>query len=44
MQKIDVNGENTHPVYQFLKENSVMKGKDIPWNFAKFIIDKEGVI
>lgn len=35
--KIDVNGANTHPLYQFLK-----KGKDIGWNFSKFLIDRKG--
>mmetsp|Transcript_17550 Transcript_17550/g.24551 ORF Transcript_17550/g.24551 Transcript_17550/m.24551 type:complete len:120 (-) Transcript_17550:751-1110(-) len=39
MEKIDVNGPNTHPVYSFLKAD----GGDILWNFAtKFVIDKEG--
>lgn len=39
MDKIDVNGANTSPVWQFLKEN--FPG-DVSWNFAaKFIIDKE---
>jgi len=41
--KIDVNGPNTHPVYQFLK--SSFKGNDdITWNFASsFIINRDGV-
>ena len=39
--KIDVNGENTHPIYQFLK--TAFPG-DITWNFdAKFIVSREGV-
>jgi glutathione peroxidase len=38
--KIDVNGDNTHPVYQFLKE--CFPG-DIAWNFkAKFLVDRTG--
>lgn len=41
--KIDVNGENAHPVFQFLKEkqNGVL-GNNIKWNFTKFLIDSEG--
>jgi len=38
--KIDVNGENTHPVYQALK---IAWPGDITWNFAsKFLVDKTG--
>mmetsp|Transcript_34278 Transcript_34278/g.97149 ORF Transcript_34278/g.97149 Transcript_34278/m.97149 type:complete len:110 (+) Transcript_34278:310-639(+) len=40
MDKIDVNGPNTHPVWVYLKEK--FPG-DVRWNFAaKFIVDKEG--
>jgi len=42
-QKIEVNGENTHPLYKFLKEQLPLDGKnDIRWNFEKFLIDKSG--
>lgn len=47
MQKIDVNGENTHPVYQFLKTQKNGKGiltNDIKWNFTKFLINKNGEV
>lgn len=42
--KIDVNGNNTHPLYKFLKANSSgFLGTDIiKWNFTKFLIDREG--
>lgn len=41
--KIDVNGENEHPLYTYLKnEKKGTLGKGIKWNFTKFIIDKEG--
>ena len=46
--KIKVNGKETHPVYQFLRHNSELfdpnKGtvNEIPWNFAKFLVDREG--
>jgi len=40
-EKIDVNGEGTHPVYAYLK--GVYPG-DIGWNFAsKFVIARDGV-
>jgi glutathione peroxidase len=39
--KIDVNGSNTHPLYQFLKEEKWwIFGDDIKWNFTKFLIDR----
>ncbi len=41
--KIEVNGENTHPVYKFLKsEKGGLLGDAIKWNFTKFLVDKEG--
>ena len=41
--KIDVNGENTHPVFAFLKQHTTsFAGKSIKWNFTKFLIDKNG--
>lgn len=42
-EKIDVNGQNAHPLYKYLKNES--KGiitNEIKWNFAKFLIDSEG--
>ncbi len=41
-EKIDVNGPNTHPVYQYLKSNSSLNGGNITWNFAKFIVAPDG--
>lgn len=44
-EKIDVNGENAHPLYKYLKKEA--KGiitNEIKWNFAKFLIDSEGNI
>ncbi|MBQ3899278.1 MAG: glutathione peroxidase [Lachnospiraceae bacterium] len=38
-EKIKVNGKDTAPVYKYLKEQ--IPGR-IQWNFAKFLIDKEG--
>ena len=42
-EKIEVNGENAHPIYKFLKENTKgILGSEIKWNFTKFLIDSEG--
>lgn len=42
--KIDVNGENADPLYQWLKrETPGSEGRDIEWNFAKFLLDRKGV-
>lgn len=44
-EKIDVNGDNTHPVYQFLKSKKAgFFGKSIKWNFTKFLINKQGEV
>lgn len=41
--KIEVNGVNAHPIFQYLKnELSGWFGKAIKWNFTKFLIDTEG--
>lgn len=41
--KIDVNGDQAHPLYKYLKkELSGILGDMIKWNFTKFLIDKEG--
>lgn len=42
-QKIDVNGEKAHPLFVFLKEQQhSLFGKNIKWNFTKFLVDREG--
>lgn len=44
-KKIDVNGDNTHPVFRFLKnEASGFFGNSIKWNFTKFLVDKQGKV
>jgi glutathione peroxidase len=43
--KIDVNGDNAHPLYQYLKnEKSGLLGASIKWNFTKFLIDRSGKV
>ena len=44
-EKIDVNGENAHPLYKFLrKEAKGIFSDKIKWNFTKFLVDKNGKI
>ncbi len=44
LDKIDVNGAHTAPVYQFMKAKApgVLGTEDIKWNFGKFLISKDG--
>lgn len=43
-KKIDVNGKNAHPLYQYLtsKKRGLFFSKNIKWNFTKFLIGKDG--
>lgn len=43
-EKIDVKGDNQHPVYQWLtqKEQNGVGDYSIKWNFNKFLIDENG--
>ncbi len=43
-EKIAVNGDETHPVFAYLKKNtkSGITGKAIKWNFTKFLITPSG--
>ena len=40
--KVEVNGPNTCKVYKFLKAGAA--SGDIPWNFAKFLVNGEGKV
>ncbi|VVB07668.1 unnamed protein product [Arabis nemorensis] len=41
--KVDVNGDKAAPIYKFLKKSKGgLFGDGIKWNFAKFLIDKDG--
>jgi glutathione peroxidase len=44
--RIVVKGEGTHPLYQFLtsKETDPKFAGDIPWNFAKFLVNRKGEV
>ncbi|WP_159883642.1 glutathione peroxidase [Paenibacillus puerhi] len=42
--KIDVKGEQAHPLYRYLTENvpEPYRTGDIEWNFVKFLVNREG--
>ncbi|KGM40227.1 glutathione peroxidase [Aquabacterium sp. NJ1] len=44
MAKIDVNGPNAHPLYQYLVKEApgILGTKSIKWNFTKFLIGRDG--
>ena len=43
MQKVDVNGKNTHPVFEFVKSKAPgIIGKSVKWNFTKFLVRADG--
>lgn len=42
--KVEVNGNNAHPVFKFLKNKQPgLLGSSIKWNFTKFLVDANGV-
>ncbi|MDU0114461.1 glutathione peroxidase [Psychrosphaera aquimarina] len=45
-EKIDVNGDNEHPIYSFLKQqkSGFLGSKKIKWNFTKFLINRQGQV
>ena len=48
--KINVNGPDSHEVFKFCRRHSPLYDpatetmKNIPWNFAKFLIDENGQV
>ena len=44
MSKIDVNGAEAHPLYQWLSAEApgLLGSKAIKWNFTKFLVGKDG--
>jgi glutathione peroxidase len=44
--KIDVNGDDTHPLYKLLKKSArgLLGSEGIKWNFTKFLVDRDGMI
>ena len=43
-EKIDVNGDGTHPLYAYLKDQApgILGTTGIKWNFTKFFVSKDG--
>ena len=43
-EKIDVNGANAHPLFEWLKAQKpgALGIEAIKWNFSKFLVDREG--
>lgn len=44
MEKVDVKGNDAHPVYQWLcdKARNGVEDHKVGWNFHKFLVDEEG--
>ena len=43
--RLNVNGEHTHPLYQWLKrEQSGLLGGAVKWNFTKFLVNRQGQV
>jgi glutathione peroxidase len=42
--KVEVNGPDTHPLYQWLKreQKGMLGTESIKWNFTKFLVDRAG--
>lgn len=44
-KKIEVNGDNTHPLYKYLKAQAPgFLNEAIKWNFTKFLVDANGKV
>jgi len=46
MSKIDVNGAQAHPLYQWLTKEApgILGTQSIKWNFTKFLVGPDGVV
>ncbi|MGH6877377.1 MAG: glutathione peroxidase [Rhizomicrobium sp.] len=44
--KIDVNGDDAHPLYRYLKHEKpgIFGTERIKWNFTKFLVNREGAV
>lgn len=44
--KIEVNGDNTHPLYRYLKAEAkgLLGSEKIKWNFTKFLVNRDGEV
>jgi glutathione peroxidase len=46
MAKVEVNGGNAHPLWQFLTKEArgVLGTQAIKWNFTKFLVGRDGTV
>ncbi len=46
MAKVDVNGAQAHPLYQWLENEApgILGTKSIKWNFTKFLVARDGTV
>jgi glutathione peroxidase len=44
MEKVDVNGDEAHPLFKWLKAEApgLLGSEAIKWNFTKFLVGKDG--
>ena len=44
--KINVNGDEAHPLYTYLKveQKGLLGSESIKWNFTKFLVNREGKV
>lgn len=42
--KVEVNGPGALTLYKILRAQSSLQGSEIPWNFAKFLVTREGAV
>jgi glutathione peroxidase len=45
-EKTDVNGENAHPLFKYIKHAApgILGTEAIKWNFTKFLVDRDGQV
>lgn len=45
-RKVDVNGPNTHPLFELLKreKKGLLGSESIKWNFTKFLVGADGEV
>ena len=46
MEKVEVNGDNAHPLFKWLKAEApgLLGSEAIKWNFTKFLVGKDGCV
>ena len=46
MSKVEVNGANAHPLFQWLKAQApgLLGSEGIKWNFTKFLLNRQGEV